>query len=301
MFLSIAYGAVALAAIIGNSVVLWGFVQSDSTTPFDRIRLRKVTNMFIINLAIADILIGAFAIPFQFIAALLQRWVLPNFMCPFCTFVQIVSVNVSIFTLVAIAADRFLIVEKPLLQITKKRAKQIILVIWITAIIVATPAAIALKVQLVPDISEQVKDKLESMQANMTTLYAMKFIPMKGNCDNYTLYSSTWKIYNQCLVFIQYVFPVSVIIFLYGKMGLKLADGTKMSEPERPSERFPSFREESNDHRSPSEFELSTHSRQQSSSLRASDANVIYNKDGRAASIAINAEYIAIHKRRVSK
>ena len=127
----------------------------------------------------------------------------------------------------------------------------------------------------------------------------MKFIPMKENCDNYILDTEMWKFYNRCLVFIQYVFPVSVIIFLYGKMGLKLADGTKSSEPERPSERFPSFREESYDHRSPSEFELSTHSRQHSSSLRANDSNVIYNKDGRTASITTNAEYIATHKRRV--
>lgn len=36
----------------------------------------------------------------QFQAALLQRWNLPEIMCPFCPFVQYVSVNVSVFTLV---------------------------------------------------------------------------------------------------------------------------------------------------------------------------------------------------------
>ena len=37
--------------------------------------------MYIANLALADVTIGMFAIPFQFQAILLQRWALPPFMC----------------------------------------------------------------------------------------------------------------------------------------------------------------------------------------------------------------------------
>lgn len=50
----------------------------------------------------------------QFQAALLQRWILPHFMCAFCPFVQILSVNVSVFTLTAIAIDRHRAILKPL-------------------------------------------------------------------------------------------------------------------------------------------------------------------------------------------
>jgi len=42
----------------------------------------------------------------QFHAALLQRWDLPEFMCQFCPTVAVLSVNISIFTLVAISLDR---------------------------------------------------------------------------------------------------------------------------------------------------------------------------------------------------
>lgn len=56
--------------------------------------MRTVTNMFIANLALADIIIGLFAIPFQFQAALLQRWNLPDFMCAFCPFVQVGNATV---------------------------------------------------------------------------------------------------------------------------------------------------------------------------------------------------------------
>lgn len=50
----------------------------------------------------------------QFQAALLQRWDLPDFMCAFCPFVQTVSVNVSVFTLTAIAVDRHRAIINPL-------------------------------------------------------------------------------------------------------------------------------------------------------------------------------------------
>jgi leucokinin receptor len=54
---------------------------------------------------------GLFA---QFQAALLQRWNLPHFMCAFCPFVQVLSVNVSVFTLTAIAVDRHRAILNPL-------------------------------------------------------------------------------------------------------------------------------------------------------------------------------------------
>lgn len=53
-------------------------------------------------------------ITFKFQAALLQRWNLPALMCPFCPFVQVLSVNVSIFTLTAIAIDRHRAILSPL-------------------------------------------------------------------------------------------------------------------------------------------------------------------------------------------
>lgn len=53
-------------------------------------------------------------ISIKFQAALLQRWLLPHFMCAFCPFVQILSVNVSVFTLTAIAIDRHRAILKPL-------------------------------------------------------------------------------------------------------------------------------------------------------------------------------------------
>ena len=65
ILLSFLYIVVSLIAVFGNSMVFYIVLMSK--------RMRNVTNLFIANLALADILIGSLAIPFQFTAALLQR------------------------------------------------------------------------------------------------------------------------------------------------------------------------------------------------------------------------------------
>ena len=98
VFMSFLYGLISLAAIYGNSLVIWVV----STVK----NLQNENTFYLANLAISDVIIALFCIPFQFYAALLQRWDLPKFMCKFCPFTQTFSVNVSIFTLIAIAQLR---------------------------------------------------------------------------------------------------------------------------------------------------------------------------------------------------
>ena len=51
--------------------------------------MHTVINVYIGNLALADVIIATFCIPFQFQAALLNRWDLPAFMCKLCPFLQV--------------------------------------------------------------------------------------------------------------------------------------------------------------------------------------------------------------------
>ena len=101
--LSVFYGFIILIALLGNVLVIYVVIVSR--------RMRTVTNFYIANLAFADVIIAMFCVPFQFHAALLQRWDLPEFMCQFCPTVGVFSVNSSVFTLVAIALDRYKITK----------------------------------------------------------------------------------------------------------------------------------------------------------------------------------------------
>ncbi|KOX71929.1 Tachykinin-like peptides receptor 99D [Melipona quadrifasciata] len=194
VLLSIAYGTISFLAVVGNSLVMWIIATSR--------RMQNVTNFFIANLALADIVIGLFAIPFQFQAALLQRWILPHFMCSFCPFVQVLSVNVSVFTLTAIAIDRHRAILKPLsARPSKLTAKFIIAGIWFLAGSLATPVAIARRVIMVPDGSND---------------------HLKPFCIHVNLSDRSMFIYSGLLVFLQYLTPLSIISCVYARMALKL-------------------------------------------------------------------------------
>ena len=56
--------------------------------------MQTVTNYYISALALSDVVLAMFCIPFQFRAALMQRWDLPEFMCQFCPFMQTLSVRI---------------------------------------------------------------------------------------------------------------------------------------------------------------------------------------------------------------
>jgi leucokinin receptor len=215
VLLAIAYGSVSLCAIIGNGIVLWTVVRSH--------RMRTVTYIFLANLAFADMLIGALSIPFQFQSALLQRWLLPNFMCPFCPFINVISVNVSIFTLTAIAIDRYRIVVNPLWpRLTKLRAQLIIIAIWIIAIITAIPMYVALGVTLIPDDVAISKMNLTNILSNNTNDDNYLVLPSKPFCHNIGLPPQLLKYYNRLLVVIQYFLPVFLITGAYGRMAFTL-------------------------------------------------------------------------------
>ncbi|XP_076327097.1 RYamide receptor-like [Tachypleus tridentatus] len=197
VLLSIGYGSISLVAVVGNFCVLWIVATSR--------RMQTVTNFFIANLACADIIIGLFSIPFQFQAALLQRWVLPNFMCAFCPFVQVLSVNVSIFTLTAIALDRYRAVMSPLKARTSKlRAKVAVLGIWAFSAALGAPNAVALRVSI----------KNDPATGNKT----------KPFCQNSEIPPLAWRTYNHILVSLQYFVPLFIISYAYLRMGIRLRE-----------------------------------------------------------------------------
>uniref|UniRef100_A0A1A9X2X2 G-protein coupled receptors family 1 profile domain-containing protein n=1 Tax=Glossina brevipalpis TaxID=37001 RepID=A0A1A9X2X2_9MUSC len=59
ILLSIIYGLISILAIIGNCLVIWIVATAK--------QMHTVTNMYIANLAFADVIIGVFCIPFQVI------------------------------------------------------------------------------------------------------------------------------------------------------------------------------------------------------------------------------------------
>ncbi|XP_017070649.1 RYamide receptor [Drosophila eugracilis] len=198
--LSIFYGGISIVAVIGNTLVIWVVATTR--------QMRTVTNMYIANLAFADVIIGLFCIPFQFQAALLQSWNLPWFMCSFCPFVQALSVNVSVFTLTAIAIDRHRAIINPLrARPTKFISKFIIGGIWMLALLFAVPFAIAFRVE---ELTERFRENNDTF--NVTRPF----------CMNKNLSDDQLQSFRYTLVFVQYLVPFCVISFVYIQMAVRL-------------------------------------------------------------------------------
>ncbi|XP_029511120.2 adenosine receptor A2b-like [Oncorhynchus nerka] len=118
---------IAFLAVTGNMLVCWA-VCLNST-------LQSITNYFVVSLAVADIAVGLLAIPF---AITISTGFCANFHgCLFIACFVLVLTQSSIFSLLAIAVDRYIAIKSPLRYnslVTSGRAKGIIAVCWVLSV-----------------------------------------------------------------------------------------------------------------------------------------------------------------------
>jgi len=74
------YSAIFLLAVIGNSLVILTLVQNQG--------MRTITNLFLLNLAIADLLVGVFCMPFTLVGIVLKDFVFGSFLCKLIPYLQ---------------------------------------------------------------------------------------------------------------------------------------------------------------------------------------------------------------------
>uniref|UniRef100_S4RZH4 G-protein coupled receptors family 1 profile domain-containing protein n=1 Tax=Petromyzon marinus TaxID=7757 RepID=S4RZH4_PETMA len=121
------YGLATVLALSGNAVVVWVLALGR--------RARTDISAFLINLALADLTMALFCLPFTFTEVLLQSWLFGALLCPLVRFAQTLSVSVSIYTLTTIGIDRYYAVCHPLhSRMTKSRGKVLIALIWAVSI-----------------------------------------------------------------------------------------------------------------------------------------------------------------------
>lgn len=69
--------------------------------------MRTVTNYYLLNLSVADLLMSSLNCVFNFIFLLNNDWPFGSFYCTVNNFIANLSVASSVFTLVAISLDRW--------------------------------------------------------------------------------------------------------------------------------------------------------------------------------------------------
>ncbi|KAM9368568.1 substance-P receptor [Phaethornis superciliosus] len=129
---AVAYALIVVVSVVGNVVVMWIILAHK--------RMRTVTNYFLVNLAFAEASMSAFNTVVNFTYAIHNEWYYGMLYCKFHNFFPIAAVFASIYSMTAIALDRYMAIIHPLQpRLSATATKVVIGVIWLLAFLLAFP------------------------------------------------------------------------------------------------------------------------------------------------------------------
>ena len=187
------YCVIFLISLLGNTMVCFVVCR--------RMKVKSVTNYFIMNLAVSDLLY-TLCVPFDVWATMNKAWPYGAVMCRILWPAQTMTITVSGFTLTALSVTRFWAVVKPLRrQLSVKQTGFVIAILWVLATSTVIPY-----------------------------INFLKYASSEEICDEEWPSHRMRQIYTASLLVIQYALPLTIISTCYLKIGFELTKGqTKTS------------------------------------------------------------------------
>ncbi|KAL3858471.1 hypothetical protein ACJMK2_013060 [Sinanodonta woodiana] len=179
-----------LASIAGNTFVFLVFYKRPS--------LVTISNRFIMNLSICNMLDTFFIMPFVFVSLIAKTWLFGQIWCYCMGFLLNLLITASTLTLVVISIDRYCAVVTPLhysMRITPRRSLAMIFVVWLIAVLLSVPPLVGW------NHLEFQKDK-----SVCTVLWSSQ--------------NKTDRLYNILLVILCFLIPLIIIIWVYVRIFL---------------------------------------------------------------------------------
>ncbi|TNN59283.1 Cholecystokinin receptor [Liparis tanakae] len=128
------YSLIFVLSVFGNLLIIVVLTVNK--------RMRTVTNTFLLSLAVSDLMMAIFCMPFTLIPNILKDFIFGAAMCKIVSYLMGISVSISTFSLVAIAIERYSAICNPLksrVWQTRSHAYRVIAATWVLAIVIMTP------------------------------------------------------------------------------------------------------------------------------------------------------------------
>ncbi|XP_029461475.1 cholecystokinin receptor type A [Rhinatrema bivittatum] len=200
------YSLIFFLSVLGNTLVITVLIRNA--------RMRTVTNIFLLSLAVSDLMLCLFCMPFTLIPNLLRDFIFGSAVCKTATYFMGISVSVSTFNLVAISLERYSAICKPLqsrVWQTKAHALKVIAATWCFSFTIMSPYPIYST--LVPFT------KSYNSTGNMCRLLWPNDVTQQS-----------WYIF---LLLILFLVPGIVMMIAYGLISLELYRGIKFDVSQR--------------------------------------------------------------------
>ncbi|XP_077290585.1 neuropeptide FF receptor 1-like [Arctopsyche grandis] len=198
------YVPVFLLSITANTLVI--------IVVFKYHYMRNVTNVFLVNLSVADLMVTLLCMPVQVVKAITLVWYFGSPICKIVGYMQGVAVAASVFTITAMAVGRFLAITRPISTPSQpkwKWALLVLLLLWIIAFSIFSPLLWVMIVQ-----SEPID---YTFDGHNTSYVIVEFcIEHWGNSP------VEKKLFGSMNFILVYAIPGFIVVVAYSLMGKKL-------------------------------------------------------------------------------
>ncbi|XP_029553347.1 pyroglutamylated RF-amide peptide receptor-like [Salmo trutta] len=190
------YVIIFILALVGNSLVVYIVVRKRA--------IQTSTNIFICSLAVSDLLITFFCIPFTLLQNISSEWLGGVLICKTIPFVQTMAIVTGILTMTCIAVERYQGIVYPLKmrrQYTPKRAYKMLGLVWSTSVVVGSPMLF-----------------VQQLEVKYDFLYDHHHVCCQERWRSLT----HRQVYTTFIMVALFLMPMAAMLFLYTRIGIEL-------------------------------------------------------------------------------